>query len=49
MEAGVAAAKAAAEPPLSDLYTDIYTDQSPNFFMRGCNINTGHGTYGTTK
>ena len=40
---------AAVVPPMTDLYTDIYTDQSPNFFMRGCDITVSSGVYGTTK
>jgi len=49
VNAAVEAAKAAPIPPMSDLYTDIYTDQSPAFFMRGCDMSVSSGTYGTTK
>ena len=49
VNAAVEAAKAAPLPPMSDLYTDIYTDQSPQFFMRGCDMTVSSGTYGTTK
>jgi pyruvate dehydrogenase E1 component alpha subunit len=49
VDAAVEAAKAAALPPMSDLYTDIYTDQSAEFFMRGCDLSVSHGVYGTTK
>jgi hypothetical protein len=30
-------------------YEDIYTAQSKEFFMRGCDMTVSHGTYGTTK
>ena len=49
VNAAVDAAKAAPIPPMSDLYTDIYTDQSPQFFMRGCDLSVSSGTYGTTR
>ena len=47
--AGVEAAKAAPQPDPALLYEDIYCDQSPNFFMRGCDMTVSHGVYGTTK
>lgn len=42
-------AKAAPEPERGLLYEDIYTAQSKEFFMRGCDMTVSHGTYGTTK
>ena len=47
VEAAVAAAKAAPEPPMGALYEDIYTDQSKDFFMRGCDMGASHGVYGS--
>jgi len=47
VEAAVAAAKAAPEPAMSALYEDIYTDQSKDFFMRGCDMSASHGVYGS--
>ena len=49
VEAAVEGAKAAAAPELGLLYEDIYSDQSANFFMRGCDMTVSHGVYGTTK
>jgi|UniRef100_A0A7S0NG95 pyruvate dehydrogenase E1 component alpha subunit len=46
VEAAVAAAKAAPEPPMTALYEDIYTDQSKDFFMRGCDMGASNGVYG---
>jgi len=45
----VEAAKAAPEPDPAEMYTDIYTDQSKDFFMRGADFSVSHGVYGTTK
>ena len=49
VEAAVAAAKAAPEPPMTSLYEDIYTDQSKDFFMRGCDMSASNGVYGVSK
>ncbi len=49
VEEAVEAAKAAPQPDPALLYEDIYCDQSPNFFMRGCDMTVSHGVYGTTK
>ena len=47
--AAVEAAKNKPFPVMSEMYTDIYTDQSPSFFIRGSDLNSGVGTYGVTK
>ena len=47
--AAVDAAKAAPAPPMSEIYTDIYSDQSKDFFIRGSDMTISHGVYGTTK
>merc|ERR1719399_1042268 len=41
--------KALPQPDLSELWTDIYTDQSPDFFMRGSDFTVSKGVYGVTK
>ena len=49
VETAVEGAKAAAQPELHLLYEDIYSDQSKEFFIRGCDNTVSHGAYGTTK
>ena len=31
------------------LFQDIYSDQSPEFFIRACDNTVNHGVYGVTK
>jgi len=45
----VEAAKALPQPDPAELWTDIYTDQSANFFMRGSDFSVSKGVYGVTK
>jgi len=45
IDAAVATAKAASEPPASELIADIYCGQKPNMFVRGCDMNTSYGDY----
>jgi pyruvate dehydrogenase E1 component alpha subunit len=45
----VETAKAKPFPVAEEAYTDIYTDQSPSFYIRGSDFTLGHGVYGTTK
>ena len=47
--AAVEAAKAASEPPPEELYKDIYTDQSADFFIRGSDLTASVGSYGVTR
>ena len=47
--AAVEAAKAASEPPPEELYKDIYTDQSADFFIRGSDFTASVGSYGVTR
>jgi len=49
VEAAVEGAKAAPQPPRDILFEEIYTDQSKDFFIRGCDMTVNHGTYGITK
>ena len=49
VEAAVEFAKAQPEPPIASMWEDIYTDQSKEFFMRGCDWTKSIGAYGTTK
>ena len=35
-----------AEPPPEELYKDIYTDQSADFFIRGSDFTASVGSYG---
>ena len=34
---------------MTSMWEDIYTDQSKDFYMRGCDSTKGIGVYGTTK
>jgi len=45
----VEAAKNAPFPVPEEMYTDIYTDQSPSFYIRGSDATMGTGVYGVTK
>ena len=47
--AAVEAAKAASEPPPEELYKDIYTDQSADFFIRGSDFTASVGSYGVAR
>ncbi|KAL3896265.1 MAG: hypothetical protein SGPRY_013311, partial [Prymnesium sp.] len=49
VDAGVEAAKANPQPPQHEMYEDIYVGQTTDFFMRGCDITSSRGVYGTTK
>lgn len=49
VEDAVEAAKAAAMPDISLLYQDIYSDQSPEFFIRACDNTINHGKFGVNK
>jgi len=49
VNAAVEAAKATPQPDPAELWTDIYTDQSPDFYMRGCDYKSGSGVYGVTN
>ena len=49
MNAAVEAAKSAPLPDAGTMYTDIYTDQSQQFFIRGSDLTLSHGQYGVTK
>ena len=49
VEEAVEGAKAMPPPDSALLYEDIYTDQSKEFFIRGCDMTVNHGTYGVTK
>lgn len=49
VEAAVEMAKSAPYPPREELFRDIYTDQSSEFFIRACDTTVNHGVYGTTK
>eukprot|EP00965_Chrysotila_dentata_P241582 6204369-Pleurochrysis_carterae.AAC.1 len=49
VNAAVEAAKTAPLPVDDEMWTDIYTDQSKDFFMRGCDMTVSKGVYGTTK
>ena len=50
VEAAVEGAKAAAQPDQALLYQDIYSDQSPDFHIRACDLTIhGHGKVGVTK
>ena len=49
MAAAVEDAKAASEPPPEELYKDIYTDQSADFFIRGSDFTASVGSYGVTR
>ena len=37
------------EPPPEELYKDIYTDQSADFFIRGSDFTASVGSYGVTR
>lgn len=45
----VEAAKAKPFPVPEEMYTDIYTDQTPSFFIRGSDLSVSVGSYGITK
>ena len=45
--AAVEAAKSAPMPDPSELWTDIHVGQTKDFFMRGPDITTSSGVYGT--
>merc|ERR1719149_263446 len=47
--AAVEAAKAAPPPEQSELWTDVHVGQSKDFFMRGPDISTSSGVYGTNR
>jgi len=47
--ARVEVAKSAEHPAFDSMYEDIYTDQTPAFFMRGCDLTVSRGTYGATR
>jgi len=49
VDAAVEGAKSAEMPGREHLYQDIYTDQSPEFFIRACDNTLNHGTAGVTK
>ena len=49
VNAAVEAAKSAPLPDAGTMYTDIYTDQSADFFIRGSDFTASVGTYGVTK
>ena len=42
-------AKTMPQPPEHLLYEDIYSDQSKEFFIRGCDMTLNHGVQYTTK
>jgi len=47
--AAVETAKSAPEPDAGAMFTDIYTDQSSSFFIRGSDFTASSGVYGSTK
>merc|ERR1719201_2125578 len=49
VDEAVEGAKAAAQPERDLLFQDIYTDQSPEFFIRACDNTVNHGIFGVTK
>jgi len=49
IDAAVETAKAASFPPGHELYEDIYTDQTKDFFIRGSDITVSRGVYGVNK
>jgi len=49
VDEAVEAAKASPQPERALLFQDIYTDQSPEFFIRACDNTVNHGVYGVTK
>jgi len=49
VDAAVEAAKSAVQPPPHEMYEDIYVGQTKEFFMRGCDLSSSRGVYGTTK
>eukprot|EP00965_Chrysotila_dentata_P231520 6198411-Pleurochrysis_carterae.AAC.2 len=49
VETAVENAKAAPYPPQEEMFTDVYVGQSPDFFMRGCDMSASSGKYGTTS
>jgi len=49
IEAQLEKAKAAPAPEDSALWLDIYKDQNPNFFIRGCDMSGGTGDFKSSE